>query len=177
MQKEPTDQQCRRRRCLNCKQLFLPDLKSRYHQKFCSAGECRKTSKARSQKLWKEKPQNRSYWCGPEHVERVRAWRKANPAFSGRKANRGKAPRKPVASAKIQRGVNFQPLQDDLLPEDPLIVGVISALAGSSLQDDIVVMCKHLIAKGREILDRNRPPKNKSSVQPLRSSPQIRVSP
>jgi hypothetical protein len=66
------------RRCLCCKQIFIPDPRSRHCQLFCSAPACKKASKALSQKYWHAKPENRSYWRGPEQVERVRAWRKAH---------------------------------------------------------------------------------------------------
>ena len=163
--------QCRRRRCLCCKELFLSDPRSRYHQKFCSAGECQRVSKARSQKMWREKPQNEGYWRRPENSERVRVWRKANPGYSGGARKKKKVLPKRLASAKSHAKLNESPLQDDLLPQNPLIVGVISALAGSSLQEDIAVMCKHLIGKGREILEQENAAKTKQSApaQPLRS--------
>jgi len=46
-------------------------------------------------------------------------------------------------------------LQKDLMPKDPLILGIISLIAGSTLQKDTVDECDHLIAKGNEILSTN----------------------
>ena len=71
----------RRRRCACCQKLFLPEPRSRHCQRFCSQPACRKASKSASQAHWRGKPENRDYWRGPEHVERVRAWRKAHPQY------------------------------------------------------------------------------------------------
>ena len=57
----------RRRKCLNCGRLFRPDPRNRRHRRYCSAPDCRKASKAVSQARWLSKPQNRDYFCGPEH--------------------------------------------------------------------------------------------------------------
>ena len=74
----------RRRKCLNCGQLFRPDPRNVRHQWYCSALACRKASKAASQARWLAKAQNENYFRGPEHVTRVRAWRAANPGYSRR---------------------------------------------------------------------------------------------
>ena len=72
----------RRRKCLNCWRLFRPDPRNVRHQRYCSAGPCRKASKAASQACWLSKFQNRNYFRGPEHVagtlagaRRAGAWR------------------------------------------------------------------------------------------------------
>jgi len=44
--------QRRRRKCLNCGQLFRPDPRNLRHQRYCSAPVCRKASKAASQARW-----------------------------------------------------------------------------------------------------------------------------
>ena len=58
----------RRRKRLNCGQLFRLDPRNVRHQRYCSAAACRKASKAASQARWLAKPQNRNYFRGPEHV-------------------------------------------------------------------------------------------------------------
>ena len=55
----------RRRKCLNCGMLFRPDPRNVRHQRYCSAGPCRKVSKAASQARWLSKPQSRNYFRGP----------------------------------------------------------------------------------------------------------------
>ena len=42
---------------------------------------CRKASKADSQRRWLQKPENRDYFRGPEHVQRVQRWREAHPGY------------------------------------------------------------------------------------------------
>ena len=74
----------RRRKCLNCGQLFRPDPRSVRHQRYCSTPACRKASKAASQARWLSKAQNRNYFRGPEHLARVRAWRAAHPGYARR---------------------------------------------------------------------------------------------
>ena len=75
----------RRRKCLNCGELFRPDPRNAHYQRYCSQHPCRKASKAASQARWLAKPQNRDYFRGPAHTERVRAWRAANPGYSRRR--------------------------------------------------------------------------------------------
>ena len=139
----------RRRRCASCQKLFLPEPRSRHCQRFCSQPACRKASKSASQAHWRSKPENRDYWRGPEHVERVRAWRKAHPQYW--------KPGVHSAESALQddcRPPGDSPLQDDCIPDDPLLAGVIATLAGSTLQEDIAATCRRLIAMGCEILRR-----------------------
>lgn len=144
----------RRKRCVCCKQLFVPDPRNRYRQRFCSDARCQVESKAASQRRWHRKPENRKYWRGTEQVDRVRVWRRANPNY-WRRAQNGTL--QDDCIAPIQRNSdesrgNGEPLQDDLLPNDPLIVGLIAEFSGRTLQENIAVMCHRLITKGREIL-------------------------
>ncbi len=61
----------KRKKCCNCKELFIPDPRNAKRQKYCHKPECRKASKAASQKRWLQKPENRDYFSGPENVKRV----------------------------------------------------------------------------------------------------------
>ena len=78
----------RRRKCLNCGRLFRPDPRNVHRQKYCSEPPCRKASKAASQARWLAKPQNRDYFRGPAHTERVRAWRAASRMDSPHRRHR-----------------------------------------------------------------------------------------
>ena len=62
----------RRRKCRHCGQLFRPDPRNLRHQRYCSAKECRRASKAASQRRWLAKAENRDYFRGPEQMARVR---------------------------------------------------------------------------------------------------------
>jgi hypothetical protein len=64
----------RKRKCLHCQALFHPDPRNVRHQKYCSETECRKVSKAASQRRWLNKEANKDYFCGPENVGRVQTY-------------------------------------------------------------------------------------------------------
>jgi hypothetical protein len=92
--------QTRKRKCKHCKTIFVPDPRCVRRQRYCSTPQCRKASKAASQRRWHRQPDNRDYFTGPIQVARVRAWRQANPGYWRRQASR--TPRA---------------LQDDLTPQ------------------------------------------------------------
>ena len=94
----------RRRKCRHCGQLFRPDPRNLRHQRYCSAKECRRASKAVSQRRWLAKAENRDYFRGPEQVARVRTWRTVHPGY-GRK----KCPRRPA----LQEHSSAQPVDID----------------------------------------------------------------
>jgi len=60
--------QNRTRKCLHCHQIFHPDVRNRRHQRHCSAKDCRRASKAASQRRWLLKPENHDYFKGPANV-------------------------------------------------------------------------------------------------------------
>ena len=78
----------RRRKCRHCGQLFRPDPRNLRHQRYCSAKECRRASKAASQRRWLAKTENRDYFSGPEQVARVRIWRDAHPGYARKTSSR-----------------------------------------------------------------------------------------
>ena len=61
----------KRKKCRHCKSLFIADPRNRNRQKYCRLPECRKASKAASQRKWLAKPENRDYFKGPYQVQRV----------------------------------------------------------------------------------------------------------
>jgi hypothetical protein len=71
----------KRRRCLHCRQLFHCHPRTRTQQRFCSTPACRTASKKASQQRWLRKPENQDYFCGVQHVNRVRAWRAKRPEY------------------------------------------------------------------------------------------------
>jgi hypothetical protein len=54
----------KRKKCRHCHILFVPDPRNRDRQKYCHRPECRKASKAASQKNGSQKPDNRDYFRG-----------------------------------------------------------------------------------------------------------------
>ena|SRR5882724_3940243 len=71
----------RRRKCLCCRAWFTPEPRKHGQQRYCSDERCRKASKAASQQRWLLKSENESYFHGPEHVDRVRRWRRTHPRY------------------------------------------------------------------------------------------------
>jgi hypothetical protein len=71
----------KRRRCLGCQKLYYPHPRTRSLQKYCPEPECRAASKKASQRRWLQKPENRDYFRGPQHVSRVQAWREEHPDY------------------------------------------------------------------------------------------------
>lgn len=143
-----------RQRCAGCKQWFLPDLRSRHPQVFCSKPACRAASKTQSQRKWAAKPENKGYWRGHARLMKLQEWREKHPGY-WRRDGRGKLgtlqeqklPRKRAGSRRAGRT-----LQEQRVPDDPLIVGLISRITGSTLQGQIARAYRDMIAKGREIL-------------------------
>src|SRR5439155_24964128 len=70
-----------RAKCRHCGTFFSPDYRNRYHQYYCPDPECRRVSKAASQRRWSRQVQNRDYFRGPEQTRRVQQWRKSNPDY------------------------------------------------------------------------------------------------
>jgi hypothetical protein len=114
--------------------LFTPDARNATRQRYCSKPACRKQSKADSQRRWLQKPENRDYFRGPEHVLRVQRWRAAHPGYWRR--------------AKASRVA----LQDLLILQPAVMVGLIAQLTGSALQDDIARAARRMQQLGNDIL-------------------------
>jgi hypothetical protein len=155
--------EARRCKCLHCKMLFVPDYRNRGRQKYCSAPECQQVSKRARQERWLSKPENCDHFRGAENVQRVQQWRKAHPGYwkrSPRKAARTlqDACSKQVVENKVLAPIALPEacactLQDVCQVQTPLLVGLISNFTDCTLQDDIVLFVRGLIAKGQDILD------------------------
>jgi len=52
-----------------------PYYRNATRQKYCNKAECKKASKAESQRKWLNKPENSDYFRSHENVERVQQWR------------------------------------------------------------------------------------------------------
>jgi hypothetical protein len=146
-----------KKKCRHCQRLFIPDARNVNRQRFCGEPECKKASKADSQRRWLNKPENRDYFRGPENVKRVQQWRRDNPGYA-----RGKPRRTPKAlqdPLKRQPSENNDdsaklapnPLQDLLIDQVPVIIGLIANFTGTALQDDIAGTVLRLQQLGRDI--------------------------
>lgn len=145
----------KRRKCRECRELFCPEPRSRKSQQYCSKAPCRSSSKAASQKRWLSKPENRNYFCGPEHVERVRLWRAKHPGYWRRC---GQSTLQDVCTSQgtetTNESVDFPvtALQDIISAQPYVIIGLIANLAGTALQDDIASAGRKLLRLGQDIV-------------------------
>jgi hypothetical protein len=150
----------RKPKCRHCGKLFSPDYRNRYHQYYCPDPGCRRVSKAASQRRWLRQAQNRDYFQGPEQTRRVQQWRKSNPGYWKKKPpipQRTQAaesqPREQVQkSCNVPNGLTA-PLQDVCLARNPLFIGLLSVVAGGTLQEDIAATIGELQIQGRKILE------------------------
>jgi len=150
-------------KCLCCQEVFRPDRFNRHHQKFCGKPECRKASKHESQRRWLAKPENKDHFRGSTHVERVRRWREKNRDYwrKPRKKSQGtlqdlaspQTPDVPGVAEGDPQDLFRRTLQDLAQVQTPLLVGLLSQLIDSPLQDDIVGFARRMVAKGQDLLD------------------------
>ncbi len=143
----------RRRRCRHCNELFLPDPRNRTRQRYCSKAECRKASKAESQREWIKN--NPDYFRGPIHVERVRQWRANHPGYARIKKKTLQDPSCENTHKKreVKSTLAASVLQDPLLAQHPVLIGLIANLTGSALQDDIAVSIRGMQQLGADIIN------------------------
>ncbi len=147
-------------KCLHCHTFFKPNPRSKGRQKFCSTPECRKASKAASQKKWRQKPQNKNYFCGSENVQRVQLWRSKHPNY-WKTVQQSLDNPLPLQDALITQAIDTQgktaelkatTLQDVLMAQPTVLIGLIAHLTGSTLQDDIVESGLKLRELGEDLL-------------------------
>ena len=149
-----------KKKCRHCRRLFEPDHRNREKQNYCLKVPCRKASKKASQKKWLSKPENEDYFCSSDNVKRVQTWREGIPEY-------WKRTRRSIA---LQDLLNVQPienkgdikqkdaqpqklaLQDLLMAQSPVIIGLIYNLTGSALQEDIANTLLRMQQFGQEIL-------------------------
>lgn len=148
----------KRKKCCNCKDLFIPDPRNINRQKYCVKPQCRKASKAASQQRWLQKPENQDYFCGPDNVKRVQLWREANPGYWRRKhKNKQNALQDRLISQATENNndnVRFvtDALQDFLIAQPPVLLGLIANFTGNVLQDDMVMTLHRLQKLGQDIV-------------------------
>ena len=168
------------RKCRCCKDFLTADYRNAYHQLYCSKPECRRASKAASQRRWLAKPANRDYFRGRENMQRVQEWRRAHPGYWKKKSGPLPQTQPPEAQAvDLDRHLVTQPvqssqssgtLQDVCITKDPAFIGLISMLTASTLQEDIASTTRKLEARGRDILGLGVPGKSQT-VYDCQTSP------
>lgn len=152
--------------CSNCNELFIPDARNRNRQKHCSKPECRKASKHCAQERWLNSDKGAGYFKNKDNVERVQQWRKVHPEYWKRK--KAHPAETPVALQDLSNTQVIEntegseisqnhALQDLCFLQPALIIGLISNLTGSTLQDDIATTSRRFIDSGRDILGKATP--------------------
>jgi hypothetical protein len=166
------------RKCLHCKEFFIPCPNNRQTQRYCAKAECRKASKAAAQARWLNKAENRSYFRGPENVERVQDWRERHPGYGRKKRSAPGAlqdlapsevsPNQPITLNEIgvlaedfsprepSRTLEWGALQDLACVQVPLLAGVVSLLIGDALQDRFATFARELVDRGKRVLATER---------------------
>jgi len=131
----------------------VPDHRNRERQKFCKRPECRKVSKAASQQKWLQKPENKDHFKGPVHTQRVQEWRKQHPGYWRREIAL-QDPLNPQHTEINKQNAHFikPALQDLLMVQPTVLIGLISSLIGSALQDDIDWALLRMQQYGQDIL-------------------------
>jgi hypothetical protein len=157
----------KRIRCRHCKRLFIPDHRNRKRQKYCSAPDCRKASKTASQQKWLQKPENKEYFKGPLNTQRVQAWREQNPGYWKRSPNcdqplQDRLKTQTLEIHKDNDDFISLALQDLLIVQPAVIIGLIASLIGSPLQDDIAKTLSRMQQSGQDILYQTRNEKGQS---------------
>ena len=149
------ERRIRRRKCKHCGKLFSPDPRNATRQRYCSQPECRKASKASSQKKWLQKPENQGYFRGPYNVARVQRWRKKHPGYWRRKpiALQDTLIVQPPENNDNRDDFVLNALQDPLMLQPAVFIGLISQLTGYALQEDIARATRRLQQLGNDILN------------------------
>jgi hypothetical protein len=145
----------RRRKCLNCRTLFLPDPRNTNRQRYCSEPDCRTASKTAAQNRWTSKKSNRDYFKGEVHVKRVQEWREQNPGYWRRCQNalQDYSESNSMKEQEVNSKLTRDALQDRLNAQHAVIIGLISHLTGNTLQDNIVSTAINMQQLGQDILN------------------------
>ena len=110
---------------------------------------------------WQQKPENQNYFRSPENSQRVKEWRERNPGYWRKKKSATQVPLQEVFQSQVAQNEEVtaekgaDALQDLFSMQPAVVVGLISMITGSALQEDIVATASVLVRKGQQILDMN----------------------
>jgi len=146
-----------RRKCKCCHKLSRPDARNRHHQRYCAAPSCRAASKAASQARWLAAPENRDYFRGSVNVGRVKAWRSRNPGYwckrrQSRVALQDLSLVQPIDSTNRKANFVGPALQEIMVAQPAVLIGLIAHIAGTPLQEEIARTSGRLLRLGQDIL-------------------------
>jgi hypothetical protein len=153
-------------KCLYCEAMYCPDHRCRKRQRCCFKPECRKASKAESQRLWLSKCENKNYFRGLENTQRVQRWREDHPDYWRRTNHKVKTAlqdscksqsvgNQPIAHTRpistLQDPCGAQSIDNERLAsasrpvalqeicqlQPAMLVGLIAALTGTIVEEEI----------------------------------------
>jgi hypothetical protein len=107
---------------------------------------CKQAGRALAQKRWLRK--NRDHFKGPENLIRVQNWREDHPGYWRRRARVGPY----LLRGQLADLARQFALQDEFDTHFSLVVGLVSHLTKSALQDEIARELSRLIFLGHGIL-------------------------
>ena len=169
-------------KCLHCNEIHEYVPRSAGRQCYCPEPDCRRASKAESQRRWLSRPENENYFCGAAHGERVRQWSKAHPGYwrkkipapgeisapGGALQEISKEIPEEMPEPSIPEVVHKEMIEKSEPPGPPhtlqeisllqfvlqpaLLVGLIAVLTGAALQEDIAQSARSLLDRGEDIL-------------------------
>jgi hypothetical protein len=136
----------------------MPDARHFHDQKYCTKPECRHASKLASHRRWHRSDKAAYHRDPEENKRRVREWREAHPDYARLTGGRR---RRALQETTHSEGVDAQhvairlagdALQDMNFLQPALVVGLMSQLTGSALQDTIAETSRRLLLLGHDIL-------------------------
>jgi len=140
------------RPCCICHKIFTPNKFAGHRQVVCSREPCRKAAKKQRQADWFLR--NPDYFSGPENVERVRQWRRKK-AMEAPPDPQPPKPPDPPSTQKAKSCNKPEPaegvLQDLARPAEPVIMGILSFLSGTMLQDEVHNLYVQCSRRGNEL--------------------------
>jgi len=145
----------KRRKCRHCGQLYEPDPRNGFHQRYCSQPACRQASKNASQSSWRASSRGRDYFRGSANRVRVQAWRKAHPGYGKARRQRQRALQdhclaQAIVPAEDKLSLDPRALQDFLVAQGLALTGLVAQLTGSPLQDVVASVLQQLIRTGQQ---------------------------
>jgi hypothetical protein len=147
-------------KCLNCNEKQRREPRCGSSQRFCSKPDCRRASKAASQRKWASSSKNQNYFRGAENCERVRQWRLAHPGYWRTKRSTPKSalqeisPTEIIDKESVAQSIDCIALQEICGPQPALLVGLISVLTGHALQEDLLASARKFLHRGHDILSK-----------------------
>jgi len=92
-----------RRKCLYCKELFLPDYRGGQRQCYCLKPDCRKARKRELMRAWLAKPENQDYFRDDQNASAPATGRRTLRAIGKTPLAAGAVPYKTAARSKLLR--------------------------------------------------------------------------